>query len=102
LPLELRREVERFAAYSRREFHCDFQQFSTTDKVQKGSYDVIQVILSACRHALELVQAFSGAIQALSAIFVAVLTWFLVRFTRRYVKGTVCWFSLKWRGDVFR
>lgn len=80
--------MERFAGCFRCEFDYHFQQFSAADKVQKGSFDVIQLILRTCRHALELVQAFSGAIQALSAIFVAVLTWFLVRFTRRYVKGT--------------
>jgi hypothetical protein len=34
-PLKLRREVERFATYFRREFHYDFQQFEATEKPEK-------------------------------------------------------------------
>jgi hypothetical protein len=34
-PLKLRREVERFAIYFRREFSYDFQQFSATEKPKK-------------------------------------------------------------------
>lgn len=34
--LNLRREVERFATYFRREFSYDFQQFSANERIEKG------------------------------------------------------------------
>jgi hypothetical protein len=37
-PLKLRREVERFAIYFRREFSYDFQQFEATEKPSKPDF----------------------------------------------------------------
>jgi hypothetical protein len=37
-PLKLRREVERFAIYFRREFNYDFQQFEATEKPSKPHF----------------------------------------------------------------
>ena len=34
-PLQLRRQVERFAKYFQREFRYDFQQFEATEKIEK-------------------------------------------------------------------
>lgn len=45
-PLKLRREVERFAIYFRREFGYDFQQFEATEKPDKPIHGLSVGILA--------------------------------------------------------